>query len=126
MSFNQGAYDASLAYGKFKDYTGAIAATIIGIVLIIVSIFIFIQYIRQPKPKTDDNVPPEQKPKNAPWWSGPMVFGIGLICFLTAFYYYKLATSAELAPVVATQGALSFGSDVSNGLRDIILGEKQN
>ena len=126
MSFNQGVYDTSLAYGKFRNYTGAVVAILIGVILIIISIFIVIQYIRQPKPKTDDNMPPEQKQQNAQWWTGPMVFGIGLICFLTAFYYYKLVTTAELAPVVATQGALSFGSDVSYGLRNIILGEKQD
>lgn len=125
MSFNQGAYDASLAYGKFKSYTGAVVATIIGVIFIIISIVIFIQYIRQPNTKTDDNVPPEQKQQNAPWWTGPMVLGIALICFLAAFYNYKLATTAELAPVVATQGALSIGSDVSEGLRDIILGNKR-
>jgi formate hydrogenlyase subunit 3/multisubunit Na+/H+ antiporter MnhD subunit len=126
MSFNQGVYDASLAYGKFKNYSGAVIALIIGIILIIISIFIFVSYIRQPKTKTEDNLPPEQKQQNAQWWTGPMVFGIGLICFLTAFYYYKLVTTVELAPVVATQGALGIGSDISFGLRNIILGERQD
>ena len=128
MSFNQGVYDTSLAYGKFRNYTGVVVATIIGVILIIVSIFIVISYIRQPKTKTDDknNAPSEQTQQNAPWWTGPMVFGIALICFLSAFYYYKLVTTAELAPVVATQGALSIGSDVGYGLRNIILGERQD
>jgi len=128
MSFNQGVYDTSLAYGKFRNYTGAVVAILIGIILIILSIFIFVSYIRQPKTKTDDknNTPSEQNLQNAPWWTGPMVFGIALICFLTAFYYYKLVTTAELAPVVATQGALSIGSDVTYGLRNIILGERQD
>ena len=128
MSFNQGVYDTSLAYGKFRNYTGVVIATIIGFILIMISIFIVIQYIRQPKTKTDDknNTPSEQNLQNAPWWTGPMVFGIALICFLTAFYYYKLVTTVELAPVVATQGALSIGSDVGFGLRNIILGERQD
>jgi drug/metabolite transporter (DMT)-like permease len=120
MSFNQGAYDASLAYGKFRNYTGAVVATIIGVILVIASIFIFASYLRQPK--TDDKIPPEQKQQ---WWTGPLMFGIALFCFLGAFYNYKLVTTAELAPVVATQGALGFGSDVSEGLRDIILGNRR-
>jgi len=127
MSFNQGVYDTSLAYGKFRNYTGAVVAVLIGIVLIILSIVILVSYIRQPKTKTDEknNASSEQNVQNAPWWTGPMVFGFALICFLSAFYYYKLVTTAELAPVVATQGALGFGSDVSEGLRDIILGNRR-
>ena len=125
MSFSQGAYDASLAYGRFKDYTGATVATIIGIILVILSIFIVISYFNQPKTNNKNNTP-EQKQQNAPWWTGPMIFGFALISFLTAFYYYKLATTAELAPVVATQGALAIGSDVSYGLRNIIIGDQQD
>jgi len=64
-------------------------------------------------------------PPTLPQISSWLLVGIivvGLIFYLGAYYNYKLVTNVALRPIVATQGALSLGTNVSNGIGNIIRG----
>jgi len=55
-------------------------------------------------------------------WLLPIIIVIGLIFYLGAYYNYKLLTNVALRPIVATQGALALGTDVSRGIGNIVRG----
>jgi len=126
MSLGQEAYNASLSYGKFNSYKNVAIYTVVGIILIIVSICLFITNPAIPVTNntpttTDTNSPSQQNPTPTPipWYVKLLFLFIGLGCCAAAYYFYSLVTNKSLESVVATQGALELGSDVSTGIGKI-------
>jgi formate-dependent nitrite reductase membrane component NrfD len=126
MSLGQDAYNTTLAYGKFNNYKNVATYTVVGIILIIVSICLFITNPTIPVTNntpttTDTNSPSQQNPTPTtfPWYIKVLFLFVGVGCFVAAYYFYSLVTNKSLESVVATQGALDLGSDVSTGIGKI-------
>jgi hypothetical protein len=62
---------------------------------------------------------PPTLPQASPWYFIVLAV-IGTICYLAAYYDYKMATNKALEPVLATRGAVSIGTDVGQGIGSMI------
>jgi hypothetical protein len=139
MSFGESAYSASLAYGKYEGYRNIIISIVIGLICTIIGLWLFISNPSFPitnistntptnTPTTDNsNTPSTQNtvstPSPAPLWLKSLFLVIGLLLLGGAYMYYRFINSKSYESVVATQGAIGIGTDVSRGIRNIFVSE---
>jgi len=180
----QDLYNASLAYGKFQDYTSIFILVLFGTGALVGAYFVYkmnsnyvstkgtVVSIDNPTKKCDassdakgnvtysclftasynyngnsgttqlqqsssspvivgqkidlvynsaDPTYPPTLPQTSPWFLIILCIIAG-ICYLAAYSQYKLVTNVALRPIVATQGALSLGTNISQGIGNIIRG----
>ena len=122
MSVGQEIYDTSIAYAKFKYYSGIGICVIIGICLISCgcsSVASYIQSSNTPPSKTEPTNAPSLTPSETPVqptpiWLGPGMFFCGIICIVASYFIYNMINSNKYNGFLAAQGALNFASDIKN------------
>lgn len=103
-------YNTAVGYERMKMYTTMGICIILGIIIMICAI---ISMMNPPPPEPKTNTPsPQPTSSSTVGWLWLILFGI--LCFLTAYGCYYMASNKSMENVLAAQGAIDAASTVSS------------